>query len=78
VDECLRSLAPESRIRRWVEDMEAVLKENMFAGGSIPKRQIPRFYIDRYGVNNLFRYALHEAYRSCYTLLNMEGVGVCP
>lgn len=78
LDEYLRSLAPESRIRRWVEDMEAVLKEDMFAGESIPKRQILRFYIDQYGVNNLFRYTLPEAYRSCYTLLNMEGVGVCP
>jgi hypothetical protein len=37
----LKELSPNDNRRRWVEDMEDVLKENMFAGGPIPKRQIP-------------------------------------
>ena len=78
LDEYLRGLNPDSPIHLWVEDMEAVLKENMFAGESIPKRQIPAFYIDRYGVNNLYRYSHPEGYRSCYTLVNVQGLGVCP
>ena len=58
--------------------METVLKENMYAGQLVKKKQIPPHYIQRYGVNNLFRYAHPEGYRSCYTIFNVEGVGVCP
>ena len=30
-----------SKFQRWIEDMETVLKENMFAGDQISKKQIP-------------------------------------
>ena len=58
--------------------MEDVLKENMFAGEAILKSQIPQWYKDRYGVNNLYRYQHPEGCRSCYTLLNVDGLRVCP
>ncbi len=58
--------------------METVLKENMFAGEQISKKQIPSHYIERYGVSNLFRYAHREGYRLCYTIFCEEGFGVCP
>ena len=78
LNELIEGLAPDGRIRKWIEDMEVVLRENMFAGDSIRKRQIPSYYVERYGVNNLYRYEHPEGFRSCYTLLNFEGVGVCP
>lgn len=74
----LNTLNSESKFRRWIEDMETVLKENMFAGELIKKKQIPHYYIQRYGVNNLYRYEHPEGYRSCYTIFKEEGVGVCP
>ena len=58
--------------------MEAVLLENMFAGNLIVKKKIPAYYIERYGVNNLYRYRHPEGHRSCYTIFNREGIGVCP
>ena len=67
-----------STFQRWIEDMETVLKENMFAGEQISKKQIPSQYKERYGVNNLFRYAHPEGYRSCYTISYEEGFDVCP
>lgn len=57
--------------------MDDVLKENMFAGRPIQKRQIPEFYIDKYGVNNLYWYHHPDGYRSCYTLIYFHDVGVC-
>ncbi|MFB0514023.1 MAG: hypothetical protein ACETVQ_00450 [Candidatus Bathyarchaeia archaeon] len=74
----MKTLKPHDKLRRWIEDMETVLLENMFAGQLVKKRQIPSHYIRRYGVNNLFRYRHPEGYRSCYTILNVEGHGVCP
>lgn len=78
LDEFLKKLEPDHKFRRWIEDMEAVLKENKFAGQLVKKKQIPLCYTECYDVNNLYRYAHPEGYRSCYTILNVEGIGVCP
>jgi hypothetical protein len=50
--------------------MKEVLKENMYAGELIRKSQIPKQYIDKYHVNNLYRYSHPEGFRSCYRILN--------
>lgn len=68
----------DEKIRKWIEDMEGVLKENRHAGTLIQKKQIPSKYTRRYEVNNLFRYRHPEGYRSCYTIVHVESVGVCP
>ena len=66
----LRKLGPEHKIAKWISDMKMVLKENMFAGELIRKSQIPKQYLDHYGVNNLYRYGHPEGFRSCYTIFN--------
>jgi hypothetical protein len=58
--------------------MDGVLLENMFAGDRVKKERIPAHYVVEFGVNNLYRYRHPEGYRSAYTLVNVEGVGVCP
>jgi hypothetical protein len=68
--ELLRKVGAQSKISGWVGDMKEVLRENMYAGELIRKSQIPKRYIDRYGVNNLYRYSLPEGFRSCYTIVN--------
>ncbi|MEM5815736.1 MAG: hypothetical protein QXL14_01680 [Candidatus Aenigmatarchaeota archaeon] len=44
------------------------LKENPFCGIAIPKRLIPKFYIQRYGINNLWKYNLPGAWRLLYSI----------
>ena len=78
LDEFLKGLEPDHKFRRWIEDMETVVKENMYAGQLVKKKQVPSLYIQRYGVNNLYRYSHPEGYRSCYTIFYEKGVGVCP
>ena len=70
LDKLLRKLGPESKISKWINNMTAVLRENMYAGELIRKSQIPKQYIDRYAVNNLYRYSHPEGFRSCYTIVN--------
>lgn len=77
-EQFLKSLGPNSKLRKWIEDMEAVLRENRCAGDLIRKSQIPAYYIERHGVNNLYRYQHPEGYRSCYTVSQKTGFGVCP
>lgn len=78
LNDLIEGLEPGHKLRKWIEDMETVLLENIFAGELIEKRKIPRFYRERYGVNNLYRYAHPEGYRSCYTIIRVQGMGVCP
>lgn len=77
ISELLNDLKCEDKIKRWNNDMGLVLKNNMFAGDPVQKRLIPRYYLNRYGVNNLYRYEHPEGHRSCYTLMCFDNVGVC-
>ena len=45
-----------------------VLKENAFAGVQIPKRLFPKEYIQKYGITNLWKYDLPNAWRLIYTV----------
>lgn len=78
LEDFLKEINPNHKFNKWIADMKSVLKENMFAGNCIRKKQIPKHYIRRYGVNNLYRYDHPEGFRSCYTLVEYGGLGVCP
>ena len=66
----LEKLRPNHKFKKWINDMADVLKENKFAGELIKKDQTPKVYIEKFEVNNLYRYDHPEGYRSCYTILN--------
>ena len=78
LEDILKKLDSNHKFNKWIADMKSVLKENMLAGDRIRKKQIPRHYVGRYGVNNLYRYDHPEGYRSCYTLTEHNQMGVCP
>jgi len=59
----------DSKERRWIRDMAAVLLENLFAGDQIQKSRIPKHYRYAYAVTNLYRYQHPEGHRSCYTVV---------
>ncbi len=40
----------------------------MFAGVQIPKRLFPKEYIQQYGITNLWKYDLPNAWRLLYTV----------
>jgi hypothetical protein len=52
----LDALGPKHKFRKWMDDMEIVLKGNMLAGDSVPRVQIPLYYREKFAVNNLYRY----------------------
>lgn len=54
-----------------------VLKENMFAGERIERRKIPKYYVRKYGANNLYKFNLDSRRRLIYTLVaDVSGVAV--
>jgi len=77
--ELLLSLEPGHYLRKWIGEMVDLLFEDMTIGESIPKKQIPKFYIRRHEVTNLYRFEHPKAHRSIYTLKDFgEELGVCP
>ena len=48
------------------------LKQNHEAGQKIPKQLWPKYYVEKYGVNNLWRLQLDDFWRMIYTLTREE------
>lgn len=44
------------------------LKQNAFSGVQVPKRLIPKLYVQKYGLNNLWKYDLPQGWRLLYTV----------
>jgi len=66
-----------SYLRRIIDKGLDVLKDNMFAGERIEKKKFPKYYVQRYGINNLYKYNLDVANRLIYTLVADEsGIAV--
>jgi hypothetical protein len=78
LEQSLKNLDSNHKFNKWIADMKSVLKENMLAGECIRKKQIPKYYVQRYGVNNLYHYDHPKGHRSCYTLTEHNNLGVCP
>ena len=44
------------------------LRENAFCGTQIPKRLFPKEYVQKYKINNLWKYDLPNGWRLLYTV----------
>lgn len=53
---------------RSIQRVGELLKNNPFAGDQVPKRLIPRKYILKYDVDNLWRIELADRWRLVYTI----------
>jgi Txe/YoeB family toxin of Txe-Axe toxin-antitoxin module len=67
--EALRTGTHEEReLYTWIERALNKLHENAFCGTQVPKRLIPKEYIQRYGIDNLWKYNLPRAWRLLYAV----------
>ena len=62
------SLKEEDPIKKAMVRAIHDLKENAFSGIQIPKRLFPKEYIQKYGINNLWKYDLPRGWRLIYTV----------
>jgi len=67
------SLRSDNFIYRCIDLISETLLENCMVGNQIQRRNIPRYYVSKYGVNNLYRYRLPSGYRGIYTILVNDG-----
>jgi len=62
----------ESKIYNWLVRAFKDIEQNAFCGIQIPKRLIPKEYIKKYKVHNLWKYNLPDAWRLIYSIENQE------
>ncbi|MFA5175801.1 MAG: hypothetical protein WC413_00885 [Candidatus Nanoarchaeia archaeon] len=61
-------LKEEDPIKKGIIRAIKDLKENAFCGIQIPKKLFPKEYIQKYGINNLWKYDLSDGWRLLYTV----------
>jgi mRNA-degrading endonuclease RelE of RelBE toxin-antitoxin system len=58
----------EKDLYDWLVRAYKDIEENAFCGIQIPKKQIPKAYMQKYGINNLWKYNLPNAWRLLYSI----------
>ena len=53
----------------WLSRAFEDIQKDAFCGIQIPKRLIPREYIKKYGIDNLWKYDMPKAWRLLYSVL---------
>ncbi len=59
-------------IFRSIERVKGWLKKNPFAGDQVKKSQIPTYYVQKYGITNLWRIELSNYWRLIYSIQSEE------
>ena len=69
-DNLKHSKTEDKKLYKWILRAFEDLQENAFYGIQLPKRLIPKTYIDKYGIDNLWKYDLPKGWRLIYSVSN--------
>jgi len=74
------NLPKDSELKTIIDEALDALKESKFAGILVAKNKIPRTYVQKYRIHNLYKMNLRMNYRLTYTLMSRKDrkEGVCP
>lgn len=62
----------ERTIFNGVNKKVELIKQNVHFGNPVPKKLIPKEYVEKYGITNLFRVELPNYWRMLYSLTDGE------
>jgi len=68
------SRTEDLRLYSWLSRAFDDIADNAFCGIQIPKKLIPKVYLDKYGVDNLWKYNLPDAWRLLYSVARDEVI----
>jgi mRNA-degrading endonuclease RelE of RelBE toxin-antitoxin system len=66
----------EKELFNWLNRAFDDISANAFCGVQIPKKQIPKEYSKKYGIDNLWKYNLSNAWRLLYSVARDEIIVV--
>ncbi len=62
------SKTEDKQLHQWLIRAFKDLEQNAFSGIQIPKKLIPKGYIQKYSIDNLWKYNLPNAWRLIYSV----------
>ncbi len=68
------SRTEDQNLYRWLNRAFDDLSENAFCGIQIPKKLIPKTYLKKYSIDNLWKYNLPNAWRLIYSVARDEVI----
>jgi len=71
-EELKDSKSEEKMLYKWICRAFEDLEENAFCGIRIKKKLIPKVYIEKYNINNLWKYDLPKGWRLIYSVANSQ------
>ena len=66
------SKTEDKKLSEWINRALDDLEENAFCGIQVAKRLIPKVYIKKYGIDNLWKYDMPKGWRLIYSVANNE------
>ena len=76
IEKSFLELDETSEIKRFIKRSIRDIKTNAFCGIQIPKRLIPKEYIKKYGIRNLWKYDLPDGWRLLYSITTPTKVEI--
>lgn len=71
-EEIKNSKVEDKMLYEWINRAINDLGQNAFCGTQVPKRLIPKEYVQKYDINNLWKYDLPKGWRLMYSVANEE------
>ena len=69
-----KSKVEDKMLFKWISRAIGDLEQNAFCGQQVPKRLIPKVYIEKYKIDNLWKYDMPKGWRLLYTVAREEIV----
>lgn len=69
-EELKNSVNEDKNLYKWICRAFEDLEENAFCGIRIQKKLIPKIYIEKYEIDNLWKYDLPKGWRLIYSVAN--------
>jgi hypothetical protein len=66
------SRVEDKMLYKWILRATDDLAKNAFCGIQVPKKLIPKPYVDKYGIDNLWKYDLPKGWRLLYSVADSD------
>ncbi len=76
LEKTFKELTENSPLKKSIRKVIDKLKQNVFAGENIPKDRIPKEYIQKYKIDNLWWHPLANAWRLVYSIVTPSNVEI--
>ena len=68
------SKTEDQNLYKWINRALDDIEEDAFCATQVQKKLIPKVYIDKYGINNLWKYDLPSGWRLLYSVANNDVI----